>query len=88
MAKRDRQSERTEESKDERDDHLEFQGIVEDALPSTLFKVRCEHGALVLCTLAGKLRLNRIRVLAGDNVTIQTSPYDPTKGRIVWREKS
>lgn len=69
----------------EREDRMEMGGIVEEALPSTLFKVRCDNGLAVLCTLGGKLRMNRIRVLPGDVVTIEVSPYDTSKGRITWR---
>ena len=72
---------------EEREDRLEFRGIVEEALPSTLFRVRVNENLLVLCTLAGRLRLNRIRILPGDAVTIEVSPYDTAKGRITWRGK-
>ena len=77
----------SETEKVERDDRIELRGIVEEALPSTLFRVRIDEKLLVLCTLAGKLRVNRIRVLPGDAVTIEVSPYDTSKGRIVWRGK-
>lgn len=76
-----------ESSIEERDDRLEMNGIVEEALPSTLFKIRCDNGLLVLCTLAGKLRMNQIRILPGDFVIIEVSPYDTNKGRIIWRDK-
>lgn len=69
----------------EREDRLELQGTVDEALPGTMFRVRCDNGINVLCTLAGKLRLNRIRILPGDSVTIEVSPYDTSKGRITWR---
>ncbi len=72
----------------DREDRLELQGIVDDALPSTLFQVKCDNGLMVLCTLAGKLRMNRIRILPGDHVTIEVSPYDTSRGRITWRAKS
>lgn len=75
----------TEQS--EREDRLGMMGHVEEALPNTLFKVRCDNGLLVLCTLSGKLRMNRIRILPGDPVTIEVSPYDTSKGRIIWRQK-
>lgn len=75
----------TIEQEDERDDRLVMQGIVEESLPSTLFRVRCESNLLVLCTLGGKLRLNRIRILPGDLVNIEVSPYDTSRGRITWR---
>lgn len=69
----------------EREDRLELQGTVDEALPGTMFRVRCDNGIVVLCTLAGKLRMNRIRILPGDSVTIEVSPYDTSKGRITWR---
>jgi translation initiation factor IF-1 len=89
MSKKNRrfENEQFEEPKKERDDRVEMQGVVEEALPSTFFKVRVdEGGGSVLCTLGGKLRKNRIRVLMGDRVTIEVSPYDPTRGRITWRK--
>jgi translation initiation factor IF-1 len=54
-------------------------------MPGTLFRVRCDNGHVVLCTLSGKLRVNRIRLLVGDNVTVEVSPYDLTRGRVTWR---
>lgn len=63
------------------------EGIVEEALPSTLFRVRLDDGEEILAHLAGKLRVNYIRVLAGDRVRVEFSPYDKTKGRIVHRMK-
>ena len=71
-----------------RDDRLELSGIIEEALPGTLFRVRCDGGLLALCTLSGKLRLNRIRLLPGDQVLIEVSPYDTSKGRVTWRQKA
>ena len=70
---------------EERQDRLELQGVVEEALPGTLFRIRCTTGNEVMCTLSGKLRINRIRLLPGDNVTIEVSPYDLSKGRVTWR---
>jgi translation initiation factor IF-1 len=75
---------RSEESK-EREDKIELQGVVEEALPGTLFKVKAESGITVLCTISGKLRQNHIHVLPADRVMIEVSPYDPTRGRICWR---
>ena len=66
-------------------DKIELSGIVEEALPSTLFKVKCDSGQFVLATLAGKLRQNNIRILPGDRVKVEVSPYDTSRGRIVWR---
>jgi len=63
------------------------EGIAEEALPSTLFRVRLDDGREVLAHLAGRMRLHHIRVLPGDRVRIELSPYDETKGRIVHRLK-
>ena len=64
---------------------LNFTGIVEDLLPNAMFKVKLENGHHIVCVAAGKLRKNRIRVLQGDNVTVEVTPYDLTKGRIIFR---
>lgn len=71
----------------EREDRMEFEGIIDETLPGTLFKVKCDNGCYVLCTLGGKLRLNKIRLLVGDMVKIEVSPYDTTRGRVVYRGK-
>jgi len=63
------------------------EGIVEEALPSTLFRVRLDEGGTVLAHLSGRMRLHYIRVLPGDRVRVELSPYDETKGRIVHRLK-
>lgn len=68
-------------------DAIEVSGIVTDALPNATFKVKLENDHVVLAHLSGKLRMNYIRILPGDTVTIELSPYDLTKGRIVWRGK-
>lgn len=70
----------------EREDRLELHGVVEEALPGTLFKVKIEGGNIVLSTLSGKLRQNHIHILPGDQVVVEVSPYDPSRGRIVWRK--
>lgn len=70
---------------EERTDRLVLEGVVEEALPGTLFRIKCTAGNTVICTLSGKLRINRIRLLPGDNVTIEVSPYDVSKGRVTWR---
>lgn len=62
-------------------------GQVLEALPGTLFRVKLEDGNLILAHLAGKLRVHRIKVLPGDKVTVEMTPYDDTKGRIVYRGK-
>ena len=66
-------------------DLLEFKGIVTDLLPNAMFRVQLENGHVVTAHTAGKLRKNRIRVLQGDNVTVEMTPYDLTKGRIIFR---
>ena len=63
-------------------DLLEFKGVVIDLLPNAMFRVKLENGHTVTAHTAGKLRKNRIRVLQGDNVTVEMTPYDLTKGRI------
>ena len=66
-------------------DLLEFKGKVTDLLPNAMFRVKLENGHTVTAHTAGKLRKNRIRVLQGDNVTVEVTPYDLTKGRIIFR---
>ena len=66
-------------------DLLEFKGTVIDLLPNAMFRVKLENGHTVTAHTAGKLRKNRIRVLQGDNVTVEMTPYDLTKGRIIVR---
>ncbi len=68
-------------------DTIEIKGIVEEALPNAMFKVKLENDHVVLAHISGKLRMNFIRILPGDKVTLELSPYDLTKGRIVWRDK-
>ena len=68
-------------------DLLEFKGKVMDLLPNAMFRVQLENGHIVTAHTAGKLRKNRIRVLQGDNVTVEMTPYDLTKGRITFRWK-
>jgi len=64
---------------------LEFKGKVIDLLPNAMFRVKLENDHIVTAHAAGKLRKNRIRVLQGDNVTVEISPYDLTRGRIIFR---
>lgn len=68
-------------------DVIEIEGIVIEKLPSAMFKVELENGHVVLAHISGKLRMNFIKILPGDKVTLELSPYDLTKGRIVWRDK-
>ncbi|MDD4689110.1 MAG: translation initiation factor IF-1 [Eubacteriales bacterium] len=70
-----------------KDDVLELEGTVVEALPNAMFKVELENGHQILAHISGKLRMNFIRILPGDKVTIEMSPYDLTKGRITWRAK-
>lgn len=66
---------------------LEMEGVVQEVLPSTQFRVELTNGAQVLAYAGGKVRKNRIRILAGDRVTMEMSPYDLTRGRISFRHK-
>lgn len=68
-------------------DVIEVEGIVKEALPNAMFKVELENGHEILGHISGKLRMNFIRILPGDKVTIELSPYDLTRGRITWRKK-
>ena len=68
-----------------KDDFLEFKGKVTELLPNAMFRVKLENKHEILAHTAGKLRKNRIRVLTGDNVLVQVTPYDLTKGRIIFR---
>ncbi len=68
-------------------DFLEFKGKVTELLPNAMFRVKLENNHEVLAHTAGKLRKNRIRVLVGDKVDVEMTPYDLTKGRIVYRHK-
>lgn len=70
-----------------KEDVIELEGTVLEALPNTMFKVEIEGGHVILAHISGKLRMNFIRILPGDRVTVQMSPYDLTRGRIVWRAK-
>ena len=66
---------------------IEVEGKVVETLPNAMFKVELENGHQVLGHISGKLRMNFIKILPGDKVTIELSPYDLTKGRIIWRDK-
>ena len=70
-----------------KEEAIEIDGIVQDVLPNTMFRVHLSNGLYVLATIAGKMRRFRIRVLAGDRVTLAVSPYDLTRGRITFRHK-
>ncbi len=70
-----------------KDDVIELEGIVIEALPNAMFQVELPNGHKILAHISGKLRMNFIRILPGDKVTVQMSPYDLTRGRITWRSK-
>ena len=70
-----------------KDDMIELEGVVTEALPNTPFNVDIGNGHIILAHISGKLRMNFIRILPGDKVTVQMSPYDLTRGRITWRSK-
>ena len=66
---------------------MEFEGVVVDVLPNAKFKVKLQNGHIIVAQVSGKLRLNNIRVLLGDKVTVEVSVYDITNGLIIWRAK-
>ena len=70
-----------------REDLIEVKGVVVETLPNTIFRVKLENGHEVVAHLSGKLRQQYIKILTGDHVTLELSPYDLTKGRITWRSK-
>ena len=70
-----------------KDDVIELEGTVVEALPNATFQVELPNGHKILAHISGKLRMNFIRILPGDKVTVQMSPYDLTRGRITWRSK-
>ena len=70
-----------------KDDVIELEGTVGEALPNAMFQVELPNGHKILAHISGKLRMNFIRILPGDKVTVQMSPYDLTRGRITWRSK-
>lgn len=70
-----------------KEDIIEFGGVVLELLPNAMFRVKLENGHEIIAHTAGRMRKNRIRVLAGDKVTVEMTPYDLTKGRISFRHK-
>ena len=71
-----------------KDDAIEVEGTVIEPLPNAMFRVELENGHKVLAHISGKMRMNFIRILPGDRVTVELSPYDLTRGRITWRTKN
>ena len=70
-----------------KEDVIEVEGVVAEALPNTTFKVELENGHQILAHISGKLRMNYIKILPGDKVKVELSPYDLNRGRITWRAK-
>jgi translation initiation factor IF-1 len=70
-----------------KEDMIELEGVVVEAMPNAMFKVEIQGGHQILAHISGKLRMNFIRILPGDKVTVEMSPYDLSKGRITWRSK-
>ena len=70
-----------------KEDVIELEGVVEEALPNANFRVKLPNDHIILAHVSGKLRMNYLRIVPGDKVTVEMSPYDLTKGRITWRAK-
>ena len=70
-----------------KEDMIELEGVVVEAMPNAMFQVEIPGGHKILAHISGKLRMNYIRILPGDKVTVEMSPYDLTRGRITWRSK-
>jgi translation initiation factor IF-1 len=70
-----------------KEEHIEMEGTVLETLPNTMFRVQLENGHIVTAHISGKMRKHYIRILTGDKVTVQLTPYDLTKGRIVYRAR-
>lgn len=70
-----------------KEEGIEMEGTIVDTLPNTLFRVKLDNGHIVTAHISGKMRKNYIRILTGDKVTVEMTPYDLTKGRIVYRER-
>jgi translation initiation factor IF-1 len=71
-----------------KEDHIEMAGTVVDTLPNTMFRVELENGHVITAHISGRMRKNYIRILTGDKVKIELTPYDLTKGRIIFRDKN
>jgi translation initiation factor IF-1 len=70
-----------------KEDQIEMEGVVCDVLPNTMFRVKLENGHIVTCHISGRMRKNYIRILDGDRVKVELTPYDLSKGRITFRDK-
>ncbi|MBQ3572653.1 MAG: translation initiation factor IF-1 [Clostridia bacterium] len=71
-----------------KEDVIEAEGVILEALPNATFKVKLSNGHVITAYISGKLRMNYIKIIPGDGVKLEMSPYDLTKGRIVWRSKN
>ena len=71
-----------------KEDMIELEGVVVEAMPNAMFKVEIQGGHVILAHISGKLRMNFIKILPGDKVTMELSPYDLSRGRITWRAKN
>lgn len=71
-----------------KEESIEMQGTVVDTLPNTMFRVELENGHVITAHISGRMRKNYIRILTGDKVTVELTPYDLTKGRIIFRDKN
>ena len=71
-----------------KEDVIEAEGVIIEALPKATFKVKLSNGHIITAYISGKLRMNYIKIIPGDSVKLEMSPYDLTKGRIVWRSKN
>ncbi|GEM48614.1 translation initiation factor IF-1 [Deinococcus roseus] len=85
MAKRPIKENRGKSEK-KQDDTIRAEGVITEALPNTTFKVQLDSGHEILAYISGKMRIHYIRILPGDRVVLEISPYDPTRGRIVYRK--
>lgn len=70
-----------------KEDQIEMEGVIIETLPNTMFRVQLDNGHVVTAHISGKMRKNYIRILTGDRVTVEITPYDLTKGRIIFRNK-
>lgn len=70
-----------------KENHIEMNGTVLDTLPNTMFRVKLENGHVIIAHISGKIRKNYIRILTGDTVTVELTPYDLSKGRIIFRSR-
>ena len=87
MAKKTTKPTFTSSKNTKKSKHIELDGTILEALPSTTFTVELDNGMTILCNIAGKLRMNYIKLIPGDRVKVEMSPYDLTRGRIAYRYK-